>query len=169
MRPILLLLAATVGCGGLEHLVDMKVPVDADGTTECSVDGTRTIDLSSNADFTKYREYIEGAELASARVVVTALGEGNQATEASGTVRFRTAAGEDLSLFTYELPLQPGAEVEVAPDPTAAQALMDQLLAAPHTAEILTDGTADALPCRFSFDIETEVRFEVKPSVVFAQ
>lgn len=167
-RRLLVWLVLLAGCGGIERSVRLKVPVSASRTVGCTVDDTHTFDLTEDESFAKYGDYIDDARFVSARVEVKSVGEDNQARTATGTVSFRDAAGEAHELFTYELPLSVGAGVDVVPDESAAEALMKQLLAAPHQAELHTEGSADGEPCRFSFVIDAEVVFVVGPTAIFA-
>jgi hypothetical protein len=170
VRHAALVLAAVVGaCSGLSQEVTVSVPVNSAGTVSCEANARSTVDLSQNADFQKYAGYIESAELVSVTLAVTAVATGNKATVATGTGGFVTSGGTTRQLVDYSIPLQTGASVLLTPDPAAAQALMDELLAAPHTAQLVVAGTADATPCLFSIVVGTDVRFTVSPGAVLAQ
>lgn len=164
---IALVLAA---CGGIEHTVHVKVPVQVvDGESGCRIEARHDIDLMKNEDFAKYGDHVEAITLVSARVEVVAVGEGNEATVATGSVKVVDSQDAVRTLFDYALPLETGKSIDVVLDDGAAKALERSLEAPPHRARLEIRGGADETPCQFAFVIDAEVAIVVSPLGVFAQ
>ena len=133
-----------------------------DGT--CAMSKDVTWRLTDQPEFAKYKSDIATATITGARLRITSVAPGNEATQASGTATLTAPDGSAVTLTSEgEVPIAAGKAVTLAVDDAAAQRVLAAALQAPYTVDVAAHAKADRGPCLFSFDVELD--FSVTPKV----
>jgi uncharacterized protein with beta-barrel porin domain len=134
-----------------------------DGT--CAMSKDTTWHLADQPEFAKYRSDIASATLTGARLRITSVSPGNEATRGSGEATLTAPDGSTVTLTSEgDVPIAAGAVVALAIDTAAAQRVLDAALRDPYTVDVSARARADRGPCLFSFDVELELSVTPKLS-----